>query len=387
MSKKKLYVAHSMEELKKLSKINIKSNVPSVLQREMSLLRCRANEVWEHDEERAYVLFMKYFEYYEKLKRVTGNKCSTMLKNELLSSIERTEILHDSLKARYEELNRQNVSNVEKNTELEQQNHKQPDKSSNPINSSWIQTNELAGLIKKQHNFLLIDIRLKNEFEQCHIAFDNIINLPYDFIKRGTTVNDISMYLQKNNFFKKLWDCRSKFDGIILMDENGFDSDQCVINKSHPLQILKDAIVKWDAGQAITVEPRILIMGMKDFRMRYPPLLLKKLPSSDQRDSKQSNFKPEAPTFQYPDLNSCEEPLPIVNLADLLASQSQDPTLSFKSIQNGLAVVNNGTNSVFKRPLAPKPSAFNNRVQYTPKMTSNHSSEISLHNIRQINSS
>lgn len=59
-----------------------------------------------------------------------------------------------------------------------------------------------------------------------------------------TTVIDISDYLQKNDFFKKLWDSRSKFDDIILLDENGFDSDQSVLNKDHPLQILKDAMLK-----------------------------------------------------------------------------------------------------------------------------------------------
>uniref|UniRef100_A0A146MFR8 USP8 dimerisation domain-containing protein n=1 Tax=Schistosoma mansoni TaxID=6183 RepID=A0A146MFR8_SCHMA len=114
MNKKQLYLAHSVDELKKLSKINIRSTVPAVLQREMSLLKCQANEVWEHDEERAYVLFMKYFEYYDKLKRLTGNKCSALLKNELLSSIERAEILRDSLKARYEDLSRQTLPDVKK---------------------------------------------------------------------------------------------------------------------------------------------------------------------------------------------------------------------------------------------------------------------------------
>ncbi|VDP53990.1 unnamed protein product [Schistosoma mattheei] len=332
MNKKQLYLAHSVDELKKLSKINIRSTVPAVLQREMSLLKCQANEVWEHDEERAYVLFMKYFEYYDKLKRLTGSKCSGV------------------------------------------------------ISSPWIQTNELAGLIKKQHKFLLIDVRSKIEFEQCQIAFDNTINLPYDFIKRGTTVINISDYLQKNDFFKKLWDSRSKFDDIILLDENGFDSDQSVLNKNHPLQILKDAMLKWDAEQILTAEPRILFKGMKDFRMRYPPLLIQKTMSSNQKDSRQINSQLEAPKFQYPDLNIREEQLPTVNLADLLASQSKDPTLSFKTIQNGRTGINNGTNSVFKRPLAPKPSTFNNRIQYTPKMMSSQSPEISLNNVRQNNS-
>ncbi|CAH8481582.1 unnamed protein product [Schistosoma guineensis] len=384
MNKKQLYLAHSVDELKKLSKINIKSTVPAVLQREMSLLKCQANEVWEHDEERAYVLFMKYFEYYDKLKRLTGSKCSALLKNELLSSIERAEILRDSLKARYEDLSRQTSPDVKKTIEP-QQNHK-PDKPQGVISSPWIQTNELAGLIKKQHKFLLIDVRSKIEFEQCQIAFDNTINLPYDFIKRGTTVIDISDYLQKNDFFKKLWDSRSKFDDIILLDENGFDSDQSVLNKDHPLQILKDAMLKWDAEQILTAEPRILFKGMKDFRMRYPPLLIQKTMSSNQKDSRQINSQLEAPKFQYPDLNIREEQLPTVNLADLLASQSKDPTLSFKTIQNGRTGINNGTNSVFKRPLAPKPSTFNNRVQYTPKMMSTQSPEISLNNLRQTNS-
>ncbi|RTG86330.1 uncharacterized protein DC041_0003492, partial [Schistosoma bovis] len=156
-----------------------------------------------------------------------------LLKNELLSSIERAEILRDSLKARYEDLSRQTSPDTS-----------YLDKPQGVISSPWIQTNELAGLIKKQHKFLLIDVRSKIEFEQCQIAFDNTINLPYDFIKRGTTVIDISDYLQKNDFFKKLWDSRSKFDDIILLDENGFDSDQSVLNKDHPLQILKDAMLK-----------------------------------------------------------------------------------------------------------------------------------------------
>ncbi|RTG86334.1 ubiquitin carboxyl-terminal hydrolase 8 [Schistosoma bovis] len=125
---------------------------------------------------------------------------------------------------------------------------------------------------------------------------------------------------------------------------------------------------------------------MKDFRMRYPPLLIQKTMSSNQKDSRQINSQLEAPKFQYPDLNIREEQLPTVNLADLLASQSKDPTLSFKTIQNGRTGINNGTNSVFKRPLAPKPSTFNNRVQYTPKMMSSQSPEISLNNIRQTNS-
>ncbi|KAH8850106.1 Ubiquitin carboxyl-terminal hydrolase 8 [Schistosoma japonicum] len=384
MNKKPLYLATSMEELKKLAKINIRSSVPLELQRDMSLIKCQANEVWEEDEERAYVLFLKYFEYYEKLKQLIGNKLSTTLKSELLSCIERAEILNEHLKIRYENLNRQIIRDVKKPIEPQQNN--KPEKSSTTPSSSWIQTSELARLIQKQNNFLLIDVRPKKEFECCQIAFNNIINIPCDFIKRGTTVNNISDYLQKNNFFKKLWDSRSKFDGIILLDENGFDTDQCVLNKNHPLQIIKDALLKWDAEQAVTVEPRILFKGMSDFRIRYPPLLTQTT-SFNQKDVKQISSRPEALQFKYPDLSIVENQFPSVNLADLLASQRKDPTLSFKSIQNGRAgAMNNGTNSVFKRPLAPKPSTFGNRVQYTPKMASTPSSEISSNNIKQTNS-
>ncbi|CAH8468057.1 unnamed protein product [Heterobilharzia americana] len=245
MNKKELYLATSMEELKKLSVVNIQSSAPEVLKREMSLIKCQANEVWEHDEERAYVLFMKYFDYYDKLKQLTNKKSNIILKNELLCAIERAEILDANLQARYKKLHQSSLSAVKK--PVESTTYQGPDKSPSTISSSWIQSNELATIIKQQQNFLIIDVRTKSEFEQCCIAFENVINLPCDLLQRGTTVNTISNFLKKNSLFKRLWENRGEFSGIILLDENGVDSDHCVLDRNSSLQILKDAIFKWDA--------------------------------------------------------------------------------------------------------------------------------------------
>ncbi|CAH8468072.1 unnamed protein product [Heterobilharzia americana] len=126
---------------------------------------------------------------------------------------------------------------------------------------------------------------------------------------------------------------------------------------------------------------------MKDFRMRYPPLLIYTLTPTNQKDVKNINSELPASKVKYPDLNmpesKCEEKLPTVNLADLLASECKNPTLSFKSIQNGRAGVQNGKNTIFQRPLPPKPLPFTNRVQYTPKMVSAQVSETSLNNPKQ----
>ncbi|CAH8828341.1 unnamed protein product [Trichobilharzia szidati] len=387
MNKKKLYLATSLEELKKLSKINIRSSAPEVLKREMSLIKCQANEVWEHDEERAYVLFMKYFEYYDKLRQITGKKDSIILKDDLLCAVERAETLHVNLKARYKSLKSPTVPEPEKSNESPPD--LEPEKPPPTISPRWVQSNDLAEIIKKQQNFLLMDVRTVSEFEQCHIAFENIINIPCDILQRGATVNTISDYLKLNSTFKKLWENRGEFDGIILLDENGFDSDLSPVDKSNCLQILKDAIFKWDAAKTITIEPKMLVKGMKDFALRYPPLLIQAVTtSSNQTDAKRGISQLQASKVKYPDLNireiKSEDKLPTVNLADLLASQSKNPALSFKSIQNGRGVVQNGTNPGVQRPPPPpKPPAFTGRVQYTPKMLPSQSSETSLTNLRQ----
>lgn len=58
-----------------------------------------------------------------KLPLLLNFYIKALLKNELLSSIERAEILRDSLKARYEDLSRQTSPDVKKTIEP-QQNHK-----------------------------------------------------------------------------------------------------------------------------------------------------------------------------------------------------------------------------------------------------------------------
>lgn len=73
IDKKAIYIGSSLDDLIKLGNIIISDKLTAGhIEREMSLLKCQANDLWQTDEERAYIFLTKYFNYYQIWKKMTS---------------------------------------------------------------------------------------------------------------------------------------------------------------------------------------------------------------------------------------------------------------------------------------------------------------------------
>ncbi|KAF6779016.1 hypothetical protein AHF37_01483 [Paragonimus kellicotti] len=284
MGKRELYKATCLSELDKLISVPAQFSSAQEVLKIMSECFRRAGAYQDQDEEAAYILFRRYFDFYDQLKKLSGNKLITSggLKKQLSVAINCLETLHGNLKRRYDELNSARSTSIR----LPSPPREDP-KFHDPVgcpktevagnNQGWISVEELANLIKKKRNVLVFDVRTEQEFSSCRMKVKALINVPADkYLDNSVTFSRLSSQLS-DGVFKDLWNMRGGFDVIVLMDQSAGHSlsdkpVSCCLNRLHPLLTLKDALYKWDAQHVVKVEPRILAGGMQEFLLRYAPL-------------------------------------------------------------------------------------------------------------------
>ncbi|CAH8449509.1 unnamed protein product [Dicrocoelium dendriticum] len=284
MVKKALYKATCLSELSKL--VPPPENLGSIELAQIRMAKCfrRALELKDNDEEVAYLLLRRYFDFYELMKHrlVATHSLGVFplsLKKQSAVAMDYLEKLHASLKIRYDELNVQENERLRLPSPPREEIDEirvTPSDSKSP-NNEWISVEELAFLLRNKRKVLICDIRPTLEFSACHLKWDRLIHFPFDeLFHDGLTFTGISSILSKGPY-KDLWSDRGQNELVVLLDSaSGKDrmGEQLtvVLPRSHPLLVIKNAIYKWDAQHVINVEPRILAGGMVKFVLMYAPL-------------------------------------------------------------------------------------------------------------------
>ena len=133
----------------------------------------------------------------------------------------------------------------------------------------WITPDELYNLLKTidPKSILIFDIRPPDEFHASHIKHNSVINIQGDLLRPGANVNSIERRLAKPVW--EVWIRRNEKDYIVIMD---YDSTRENSKQDCAIQILKDAIYKWDSGGNLKSEPRLLESGFHGWMLYYPSL-------------------------------------------------------------------------------------------------------------------
>lgn len=335
---KELYLSTSLGELNKKAEVKPdKITTRSYVQSACKVFKAAEESRLDRDEERAYVLYMKYLTIYDLIKKRPDFKQQqdyfmTMLgANSIKKSIEEAEKLSESLKLRYEEVEvRKKLEEKERQEEKkrkEEITEKESGRSSpkptsnkdskkakegqNEIKNATpkavpppggITAEKLFSMMKDQTlSLIVMDARRLKDFEESHIQVPAqiCISVPEEAISPGIIVNQIEAKLPEAS--KDHWRRRGFVDYIVLLDWFSSVSDLIM---GTTLQSLKDALYKWDSITILRSEPLVLEGGYENWLLFYPMF------------STNSKVKPPRQTFSsnLPQLNfsypSLEDPKP-----------------------------------------------------------------------------
>ncbi|KAK3598058.1 hypothetical protein CHS0354_042431 [Potamilus streckersoni] len=298
-SKKELYVAKSLGQLNTMSELPPKMSSTSakvLVKTAEKMLKEAEHSERMSDEERAYVLYMKYFNVVSFIKKTADYKKqkeyydSLLGQKNLLNAITKAEGLSESLKQRYEELEHKAVEEklsalstlekkdtekdnvkITKDDGLEAAINKETDsaktvKEETPPSDGSISPTQLFSLMNDDNTqIIIIDIRSSEKFQESHISHKSCISVPADIIPPGTTVTYIEKSLPKDS--EALWKQRGNVDHIVILDWN---STIDKVTLATPLKTLKDALFKFDSTVIIRSEPLVLQGGYEQWLLYYP---------------------------------------------------------------------------------------------------------------------
>ncbi|NP_001080551.1 ubiquitin specific peptidase 8 L homeolog [Xenopus laevis] len=297
---KELYLSSSLSDLKKKAEVkpdktSTKSYVSSACKIFQKAEECRL----EGDEEKAYVLYMKYLFVFELLKKRSDFKQnqdyykSLLGPSTILKSVEEAEKLSESLKNRYEEAEvRKKLEERERQEDLKKKQGKLFPKDFPEDVPSQLNTNATVngggnevlskepepakvplGAITAEKLFemtndynisiIIMDVRNTKDFEESHIRTS--ISVPQEAITPGFTSSKIELNLPDESI--EMWNKRGHVDYIILLDWFSSVND---LKIGTTLQSLKDALCKWETKIILRSEPLVLDGGYENWLLCYP---------------------------------------------------------------------------------------------------------------------
>ncbi|KAM9423971.1 LOW QUALITY PROTEIN: ubiquitin carboxyl-terminal hydrolase 8 [Salvelinus alpinus] len=297
---KDLYLSTNLGDLNKKAevksdKVNTKSYVQSACKIFKAAEECRL----DGDEERAYVLYMKYLTVYNLIKKRPDFKqqqeffLSLLGPNSFKKAIEEAEKLSESLKLRYEEVEvRKKLEEKERQEEKKRRGDKTekdggraspkggkeikkvkeqkelkngPSKAAVP--AGGITAEGLFKMMRDQAITVIDDARCLRDFQdsQIQVPTQTVISVPEEAINPGITVNQIEANLPAAS--RETWKRRGFVDYIVLLDWFSSVTD---LKLGTTLQSLKDALYKWDSTTILRSEPMVLEGGYESWLLFYP---------------------------------------------------------------------------------------------------------------------
>uniref|UniRef100_A0A4W3JQ38 Ubiquitin carboxyl-terminal hydrolase 8 n=1 Tax=Callorhinchus milii TaxID=7868 RepID=A0A4W3JQ38_CALMI len=295
---KSLYLSTSLADLNKKAEVKpekgttTKNYVHSACKIFKAAEECRL----DRDEEKAFVLYMKYLSVYELIRKKSDFKQQQEYYTSLLGpasfrkAIEEAERLSDSLKLRYEEaevrkkLEEKERLEEEKQKQQEEAKRKGTDNTTKALTKNSLKDlvhvkkgNLPPGAIRAENLFamlqdettgvIIMDVRTYKDYQESHIhmADQCCISVPEEAINPGITVNQIELKLPEES--KAKWKNRQFIDYIVLLD---WFSSINQVKLGTTLQSLKDALYKWDSQIILRSEPLILEGGYETWLLFYP---------------------------------------------------------------------------------------------------------------------
>uniref|UniRef100_A0A8C5KK14 ubiquitinyl hydrolase 1 n=1 Tax=Jaculus jaculus TaxID=51337 RepID=A0A8C5KK14_JACJA len=280
---KELYLSSSLKDLNKKTeikpeKISTKNYVHSALKIFKTAEECRL----DRDEERAYVLYMKY---------VTDETHSIFRPANIKKAIEEAERLSESLKLRYEEAEvRKKLEEKDRQEEEQLQQQRRQEAGREDIDTvakgslenvfdSQNKTQRINGekserraitakelytmMMDKNISLIIMDARRMQDYQ--HSCISHSLSVPEEAISPGVTASWIEANLPDDS--KDIWKKRGNVDYVILLDWFSSAKD---LQLGTTLQSLKDALFKWESKTVLRNEPLVLEGGYENWLLCYP---------------------------------------------------------------------------------------------------------------------
>ncbi|XP_051952951.1 ubiquitin carboxyl-terminal hydrolase 8-like [Xyrauchen texanus] len=332
---KDLYLSTSLGDLNKKAEVKLdKTNTRHYVQSACKIFKAAEECRLDRDEEKAYVLYMKYLTVYDLIKKRLDFKqqqdffLSMLGPTSFKKAIEEAETLSESLKLRYEEVEvRKKLEEKEREEEKSRREQRmekdrraslkgtsekkgnkkvkeEPNNSKSRCDKGSISAEGLFHLIKDPSiSVLVMDARSRQDFEESQMCVPSqmCISVPEEAISPGVTVNQIEGKLPAASLCE--WKRRGFVDYVILLDWFSSASD---LKLGTTLQSLKDALYKWDSSTILHSEPLVLDGGYENWLLFYPMYTsnAKVKPPRKQAPSTLPQLN-----FTYPSL---EEPKPVI---------------------------------------------------------------------------
>nr|XP_023672879.1 ubiquitin carboxyl-terminal hydrolase 8-like isoform X2 [Paramormyrops kingsleyae]XP_023672880.1 ubiquitin carboxyl-terminal hydrolase 8-like isoform X2 [Paramormyrops kingsleyae] len=302
---KELYLCTSLGELNKKAEIKPdKTSTRSYVQSACKIFKAAEECRLDRDEEKAYVLYMKYLTVYDLIKKRPDFKQqqdffqSILGSNSLKKAIEEAEKLSESLKLRYEEAEvRRKLEERERQEEKKRRGEnpgqalgkgslkdsagaeketkklkwgKKDNKKENAAGASpgGVAPEQLFQMMRDQClRIIIMDARSRKDFEesQIQVPTQRCISVPEEAISPGITASQIEAKLPACS--RGEWDHRGFADYIVLLDWSSSAGD---LKLGTTLCSLKDALYKWDSKTVLRSEPLVLEGGYENWLLFYP---------------------------------------------------------------------------------------------------------------------
>ncbi|XP_017660465.1 PREDICTED: ubiquitin carboxyl-terminal hydrolase 8 isoform X2 [Lepidothrix coronata] len=348
---KELYLCTSLKDLNKKTEIKPeKTSTKSYVQSALKIFKAAEESRLDRDEEKAYILYMKYVTVYNFIKKRPDFKQqqdyfhSILGPTNLKKAIEEAERLSDSLKLRYEEAEVRKKLEERDRQELQKKQEPKDDGKSSAKNSSESavdskgksqringerkhslerkdQSDSLSGAVTPEKLFammsdknielLIMDARRLKDYQESCIP--RSISVPEEAISPGVTANWIEARLPEDS--RDPWKRRGQFHYVILLDWFSSAED---LKLGTTLQSLKDALFKWESKTILQNEPLILEGGYENWLLCFPQY------TTNARVTPPQHGRSEAVTvsldFTYPSL---EEPTSVPPVAAVKPSPTE----------------------------------------------------------------
>ncbi|KFP39472.1 Ubiquitin carboxyl-terminal hydrolase 8 [Chlamydotis macqueenii] len=332
---KELYLCTSLKDLNKKTEIKPeKTSTKSYVQSALKIFKAAEESRLDRDEEKAYILYMKYVTVYNFIKKRPDFKLqqdyfhSILGPTNLKKAIEEAERLSDSLKLRYEEAEVRKKLEERDRQELQKKQEPKDDGKISAKNSSESavdskgksqringerkhslerkdQSDSLSAeklfamMSDKNIELIIMDARRLKDYQESCIP--RSISVPEEAISPGVTASWIEARLPEDS--RDPWKRRGHFDYVILLDWFSSAKD---LKLGTTLQSLKDALFKWESKTILRNEPLILEGGYENWLLCFPQY------TTNAKVTPPQHSRSEAVTvsldFTYPSL---EEPAPV----------------------------------------------------------------------------
>ncbi|KAK3893812.1 hypothetical protein Pcinc_002393 [Petrolisthes cinctipes] len=357
---KRLYMAKCLKDLNSFIQETPKASPRLLVNSALKLLKEAELSDRCKDEERAYVLYMRFFSAvntvqktpeYTKEKRYYDSLLDIKTTKKVLS---RAEDLQKSLQRRYEFANYAEVK--EKTPEVIKEKKKDESvvdkvaevaKPPGPSLANGVSEDDEFLSCKKLYtlmtekcsSYIILDARPCHDFHQSHMTLPKVINVPEDILKPGLTAGKIGSQLDEDA--KLVWVTqRHLVDYLILVD---WETETAPL--PNPLQALTHAITKWDPAKQYKSRVWVLQGGYDLWRLMYPTLTTN--PRVERRTPNTTTSTIQEPVsfnFEYPDLD-----------AAFISSAGSSPMESSASDLNVAFISSPSTTVGTKQPSDPDP--------------------------------